>query len=79
VKALHEHDHRRERDPEADERDVNAERQRLHLARLEQVGLIDGGKPGLRERDEGPGERVDQRHRGRLSARRARPPGGGKP
>ncbi len=34
--------HRRKRDPEAHERDVDGERQRLHLARLEQIGLLHG-------------------------------------
>ncbi len=38
--------HRRKRDPEADERDVDGKRQRLHLARLEQVGLLDGTERG---------------------------------
>ena len=39
VQPLHEEDDRRERDPEADQRDVDAERERLHLPGLEQVGL----------------------------------------
>jgi hypothetical protein len=38
---LGEDDHRRERHAEAHERDVHRERQRLHLARLEQVPLVD--------------------------------------
>jgi hypothetical protein len=42
VERLDEHHHARERDPEADQRDVHGERQRLHLAGLEQVGLLDG-------------------------------------
>ena len=37
VEALDEQEHRGERDPEADDRDVDGQRQRLHLARLEQV------------------------------------------
>jgi hypothetical protein len=41
VEPLHEQHHRRERDPEADEWDVDAERERLHLAGLEQIGLVD--------------------------------------
>jgi hypothetical protein len=39
VEALDEEDHRREGDPEAHDRDVHAERERLHLAGLEPVGL----------------------------------------
>ena len=42
VERLDEEHERRERDPEADERDVHGERQRLHLPRLEQV------RPGRR-------------------------------
>ena len=39
--ALEEEHHRRERDAEADEWDVNGQRQRLHLTGLEQVLLLD--------------------------------------
>jgi hypothetical protein len=39
VQALDEQEHRRERDPEADDRDVHGQRQRLHLAREHGVGL----------------------------------------
>jgi hypothetical protein len=39
VQALDEEDERREGDPEADDRDVDRQRQRLHLARLQDVGL----------------------------------------
>ena len=42
VQPLDEQHHRRERDPEADQRDVHGERQRLHLARLGEVLLLDG-------------------------------------
>jgi hypothetical protein len=42
VHPLGEQDHRREGDAEAHERDVHGERQRLHLARLEQVLLLHG-------------------------------------
>ena len=41
MQPLGEQHHRRERDPEADQRDVHGERQRLHLARLVQVVLRD--------------------------------------
>src|SRR5262249_10329919 len=34
------------RDTEADERDVHRQRERVHLARLEQVGLINWSKRG---------------------------------
>jgi hypothetical protein len=48
-----EHEHEgREGDAEADDRDVNGERERLHLPRLEQVLLVDG-----RERRGGEQER----------------------
>ena len=40
VEPLDEQHHRRERDPEADERDVHGERERLHLARLREVFLL---------------------------------------
>ena len=42
VEPLDEEHHRWEGDPEADERDVDRERERLHLARLQQVVLLDG-------------------------------------
>ena len=42
-----------ERDAEADERNVNGERQRLHLSRLEEVVLVDGRK-GSSRRSQGP-------------------------
>ena len=48
VQPLDEQDHGRKGDPEGDERDVDRERQRLHLARLEQVPLVN--------RSEGRGE-----------------------
>jgi hypothetical protein len=35
---------RAQRDPEADEGNVHRERQRLHLARLQQIGLLDGSE-----------------------------------
>ena len=44
VERLDEQDHARERDPEAHERDVHGERQRLHLPRFEQVLLLDRRK-----------------------------------
>ena len=50
VERLDEEHERREGDPEADERDVHGERQRLHLPRLEQVVLVDGGRSGGGER-----------------------------
>ena len=43
AQTLDEEDHRREADAEADERDMDDERQRLQLARLEQVVLLDRG------------------------------------
>src|SRR5262249_28449543 len=50
VAPLAEEDKRRESEAEANQRDVNRQRQRLHLARLEQVLLIDrreaGGEDG---------------------------------
>ena len=45
---LHEEHERRKGDPEADERDVHGERERLHLPGFEQVLLVDG-----RERSSG--------------------------
>ena len=42
VERLDEEHHRRKGDPEADERDVDRERERLHLARLPQVVLLNG-------------------------------------
>jgi hypothetical protein len=41
VQPLHEQHHRREGDAEAHERDVHGEGQRLHLARFEQVLLLE--------------------------------------
>ena len=43
---LGEEHHRRKRDPEADQRDVHRERQRLHLAGLQQIALVDRGEGG---------------------------------
>ena len=42
AEPLHPQDERRERDAEAHERDVDRERQRLHLPRLEQILLLNG-------------------------------------
>src|SRR5207247_3966866 len=56
MKPLDEENERRERDPEADERNVRCEGQRLHLARLEQVLLVyrsedaDAGDRGVEHR-----------------------------
>ena len=55
VAPLREQDHRGERDPEADERDVHRQRERLHLARLEQVMLVDRSERGADRRE----DRVD--------------------
>jgi hypothetical protein len=41
IQPLDEQDHGWERNPEAHERDVDRERQGLHLAGLEQVALMD--------------------------------------
>ena len=41
---LGEQDHRREGDPEGDQRDVDHERQGLHLPGLEEIGLMDGSE-----------------------------------
>ena len=41
TEPLDEQDHRRKRDTEGDKRDVDRERQRLHLPRLQQVVLVD--------------------------------------
>ena len=51
VQPLREDDERRERDSEADERDVHDERQRLELARLEEVVLIGRSEGGRRTTD----------------------------
>jgi cytidine deaminase len=46
AQPLDEQHHHRERDPEAHQRDVHRERQRLHLARLQQIVLVDRRKRG---------------------------------
>ena len=51
AEPLHPQHQHRERDAEADERDVHRERQRLHLPRLEQVVLLDRAER-LRDLDE---------------------------
>ena len=48
IEPLDEQHQRRECDPEADERDVHRERQRLHLPRLQQVVLVHLGRRGAR-------------------------------
>ena len=57
VEALDEEDHRRERDAEADDRDVHGQRQRLHPAREERVGparTAEGARDAVgRQREEG--------------------------
>ena len=40
IQPLDEQDDRRKRDPKADQRDMHRERQRLHLSRLQQIGLV---------------------------------------
>ena len=57
VQPLRQQHHRRERDPEAHQWDVHRKRQRLHLSRLQQIGLLYG-----RERphdDRGRGDHHD--------------------
>lgn len=64
-------DDRGQRDPDADRWDVHRERQRLHLARLQQVGLLDGDKRESRQHGESVfpvcapigGDAVDHSHR----------------
>jgi hypothetical protein len=62
---LDEEDQGRERDPEADERDVHGERERLHLPRLQQVVLVD--RP---ERAGGLGRGGSEHHGRRYMGRR---------
>jgi hypothetical protein len=45
----------RKRDAEADQRNVHRQRQRLHLARLEQVRLVHRRRAGLRQAREREG------------------------
>ena len=59
VEPLDEQDHRRERDPEADERYVDRKRQRLHLTRLEQVALVHRRERSGRGRHEARHDRRD--------------------
>ena len=61
VEPLGEEDERREGDAEADERDVHGERQRLHLARLEQVVLVDGGRARCKQKRSHPRPRIPRR------------------
>ena len=49
VEPLEEQHQCREGDPEADERDVHREGERLHLPRLQQVVLIDPDRGGARQ------------------------------
>jgi hypothetical protein len=59
VAPFGEQDQGREGDAEADQRNVNGQRERLYLARLEQVGLIDGGRgDGTRSVGEQQGHHV---------------------
>ena len=52
VEPLDEQHHRREGDPEADERDVHREGQRLHLPGLQQIVLLHLGQWGDRQENE---------------------------
>ena len=49
IERLDEQHHARERDPEAHERNVHGERQRLHLARLQKMLLLDRRKRRRRQ------------------------------
>ena len=60
VKPLDQEDKRRERDPEAHDRDVHRERERLHLTRLQEVLLVHGSDVRGEERQHA---RSDHRHR----------------
>jgi hypothetical protein len=70
VPPLEEKDHQRERHPEADERDVHHERQRLHLAALIEVRLFHCGQAQAAHQAMSGGRGSTGLVRRRLTARR---------